>query len=148
MTYFYAPVFWLGGYRGRSSWLYRARQLLFINKRLRARSSLNSSFTRQRVPTALSELRPILFRCKICKLNTLSVTKHYAEQSAGKCTVFQSLRMWNIRINVKICIKISFCISRPFQPAQLRVDWNCRTGHWRTGHWRTGQWRTDMGNWL
>ena len=74
-------------------WLYRARQLLFINKRLRARSSLNSSFTRQRVPTALSALRPILFRCKICKLNTLSVTKHYAEQSAGKCTVFQSLRM-------------------------------------------------------
>ena len=82
--------------------------------------------SRDDVPTALSELRPILglFRCKIFKLNTLSVTKHYAELSAGKCTVFQSLRMWNIRINVKICIKISFCISRPFQPAPLLLNWH------------------------
>jgi len=27
--YFYAPIFWLGGYRGRCSWLYNARQLLY-----------------------------------------------------------------------------------------------------------------------
>jgi len=52
-----------------------------------------------------------------CKINNLSLTKHYAELTAAKRTVFQSLCMRNIRINVKICIKISFYISRAFPPA-------------------------------
>jgi len=52
-----------------------------------------------------------------CKINNLSLTKHCAELTAAKRTVFQSLCMRNIRINVKICIKISFYISRAFPPA-------------------------------
>ena len=53
-------------------------------------------------------LRPILVHSKNCKTNTLSMTKHYAELTAAKCTVFHSLCISNTRINIKICIKISF----------------------------------------
>ena len=42
----------------------------------------------------------------------LSLSKHYAALTAAKYTIFQSLCISNVRIN----IKINFCISRTFQP--------------------------------
>jgi len=46
----------------------------------------------------------------------LSLTKHYSALTAAKYTVFPSLCISNIRINIQSCIKISFYNSRAFKP--------------------------------
>jgi len=64
------------------------------------------------------------------KWTLLSLTKHYAALTAATYTVFQSLYISNVRINVQICNKNSFCISRAFKPAscpELPVRWPLAT---------------------
>ena len=75
---------------------------------------LNRSLTWWHVPAALSELQSILVHSKNCKMNTLFFTKCYAELTATKCSVFRSLHMSIIRMNVEICIRISLYISCGF----------------------------------
>jgi len=85
-----------------------------LQTRLREQCSLNRSLTWWHVPAALSELQSILVHSKNCKMNTLFLTKCYAELTATKCSVFRSLHMSIIRMNVEICIRISLYISCGF----------------------------------